>query len=136
MRNQDNFKSVYGRLNCIVLDTSFLVELFSRPGLLDEFRRRFIDYSLTIPRSVYAELTGLAGSGGRVGGVARLALNFVEEAGVDVVDIYDSTADEDVVRLAIDRSCYVATCDSNVMRRCRYSGVRLIYLWRGVLTID
>lgn len=136
MKDTDSFKSVYDKLGCIVLDTSFLVELFSKPGLLDDFRERFMGHSLTIPRSVYNELAGLAGLGGRVGGVARLALGFVEDFGIVVVDEYDSDADGDVVRLAIDRSCYVATCDGSVMKRCRDRGVRLIYLWKGVLTID
>jgi len=136
MRDKDNFKSVYSGSKCIVLDTSFLVEMFSKPGLLDEFREAFPEARLVIPKSVYRELLRLSEGGGRSRGYARLALRFIGDAGVEVVDRYDSKADIDVLDLAEESGCAVATCDSSVMRRCRERGIRLIFLWRGVLTID
>ena len=136
MKQLGNLKSVYSGIKCIVLDTSFLIEIFTRPGLLDEFKARFINNRLYVPKSVYDELVSLSDRGGRLGGAAKLALNFIDKVGINVDDEFGGNADDDVIRLAKKNLCYVSTCDSNVIRRCREAGIRLIFLWRGVLTID
>ncbi len=136
MKRGSEFKNIYSLSRCIVMDTSFLIELFSKAGLLDDFRGRFINYNLLIPRSVYRELLELRDSGGKVSGFAGLALKFIDTSGVLVVDGFDGVADEDVVSLALDKGCYVATCDNDVINRCRERGIRLIFLLRGILTID
>jgi len=136
MKQLFSLKSVYSDIKCIVLDTSFLIELFTRPGLLDEFKARFINNRLYVPKSVYGELVRLSSRGGRLGGAAKLALNFIDKVGINVDAEFDGKADDDVIGLAKKNSCFVATCDSNVIRRCRGAGIRLIFLWRGVLTID
>ncbi len=136
MKQLGNLKSIYSDIKCIVLDTSFLIELFTRPGLLDEFKARFINNHMYVPKSVHSELVRLSSKGGKLGGAAKLALNFIHKVGVNVDSEFDDKADEDVIELAKKNLCYVATCDSNIIRRCREAGIRLIFLWRGVLTID
>jgi len=136
MKRGSELKNIYSLSRCIVMDTSFLIELFRRAGLLDDFRDRFINYNLLIPKSVYRELLELRDLGSKVSGFAGLALKFIDASKIHVVDGFDGLADEDVVSLALDRGCYVATCDSGVINRCRKKGIRLIFLLRGILTID
>ena len=109
---------------CIVFDTSFLVNCAkAKVDWYEETRRLAGNFAALVPSPVIRELEALS----EENRWARIALEVLKTKEHEVVDIKGG-ADDAVVALARERSCWVASTDKEVRRR---SGAPLLTLRRG-----
>jgi len=112
----------------VIADTSFLMipGMFNVDvvGELDRLLGR--PYKLLIPSPVIVELERLSEHGKpKERTAAKLALRLAK--GGSVVET-EGEADESIVKLAIEKKCFVGTSDAALRKKLRVRGINVIYL--------
>jgi len=111
----------------VLLDTNFLIDL-GRFGIsIDEIDRVLSErYELCVTNSVMNELKTIAGTQQEEGKFAKLALMILDLRKARVLQS-DKTADEAMVEIAgNERDAIVATDDTELKKRLKAGGVRVI----------
>lgn len=120
----------------IIFDTSFLLEAFKTPGILDSLSEEFPSYEYLVPVSVINELKGIVKSdSGRRGNLARLVLDYISKGRFRVIGSIDSDADRDILMLSMDSGYFVATGDKVLRNSLLEKGVKIVYIKDGYLHI-
>ena len=117
-------------MNKIILDTNFLmIPSQFHVDIFHEIRRVAPeDFEMMVLSSTLEELNKLKESGkGKDKRAAKLALKFVDFAGIKVVDTKESYADKAILGL-VTKDYVVATQDKELKRKLKALGIPIITL--------
>ena len=115
----------------VLVDTNFLLAPFSLGlDLFSELDRVIVaKYEVVVLDCVLRELKELARRGGKIGRMARSALELVDRANVKFCSFSCGGVDESILNYAkkVER-CVVATNDRELRRKLREAGVAVVFL--------
>ena len=105
--------------NGLMVPAEFGVDIFSELEALD-----FDEW--IVPSGVVRELESIASRGrGKGKGAARVALSLLDRCRIVVTE---GNVDDSILKLAIESKAAVFTNDSELMKRLRDNGARVVYL--------
>ena len=105
--------------NGLMVPAEFGVDIFSELEALD-----FDEW--IVPSGVVRELESIASRGrGKGKGAARVALSLLDRCRIVVTE---GNVDDSILKLAIEMRVAVFTNDSELMKRLRDNGARVVYL--------
>jgi len=127
---------LYRREYLFVCDTSFLIALVEKK-LFGQMIERYRPLKLLIPESVMQEISRFPRSGGKY--MKIKALYKMMEIHKDLFKTVPSKSfkpDKDVLEVAKEVDGIVATCDGEVRRRAKESGLKTMFILDSKLYIN
>ncbi|MEM0056916.1 MAG: PIN domain-containing protein, partial [Candidatus Geothermarchaeota archaeon] len=125
---------VRAKYSGIIFDTSILVELFTRPALIDQLYERFSELKFYIPDTVYSELVALSNKDTTKGRIAKTILERIhhDKMFIRVKSVHSET-DKDLIQLAKENKYLIATTDRNVRRIARKENIKVMFIKGSML---
>lgn len=111
----------------IILDTNFLISLFKFKIEPDIEEIIYEPYTLVTVKPVINELEKIANSKRKDSKNAKIALSFIKNRKINVLDSPEKSADKAILSL-LDKNTIVATNDIKLRKKLKKLEIKTIYL--------